>query len=152
MFGPHHQHFLGSRLARTFDELDRPTKCLFHPTFALLLTSIASVHPQVRKAGELLAAMLQERLDSLLVHKLGAVDLCFEYEALGVHQQVTLAALDLLSTVETALFPAHPGRFDRLAIHYPGAGLGIPVQANAQTLTNRRFIFSQMASTRHFLK
>src|SRR5215207_104317 len=87
MFGPHHQHFLGSRLARTFDELDRPTKCLFHPTFALLLTSIASVHPQVRQAGELLADMLQERLDSLLVHKLGAVDLCFEYEALGVHQQ-----------------------------------------------------------------
>jgi hypothetical protein len=38
---------------------------------------------------------------------------------------VLLAALDLLASVEAALFPAHRGALDRLAVHHARAGLGI---------------------------
>jgi hypothetical protein len=40
------------------------------------------------------------------------VNLGFEDETFGVHQQVTLPALDLLSSVITALFSAHGGALD----------------------------------------
>jgi len=40
---------------------------------------------------------MQQRFDPLVIHHLGAVDLGFEHEAFGVHQNVTLAAFDLLA-------------------------------------------------------
>jgi hypothetical protein len=40
------------------------------------------------------------------------MDLCPKYETLGVHQEVALAALDLLSTVVAALFSAHSSSLD----------------------------------------
>jgi hypothetical protein len=49
--------------------------------------------------------MLQ-RLDSLVIHHLCAVDLGFEYETLCVHQDMALTALDLLASVVTALCSA----------------------------------------------
>ena len=56
-----------------------------------------------------------------MVHYLGAVDLCPEYEPLGVHQQVSLMALDLLAAVVSSFFPAYAGALDRLlGIHYAG--------------------------------
>src|ERR687889_536271 len=48
-----------------------------------------------------------------------------------------LPTANLLSAIVTPLFPAHSSRFYRLAIHYPGAGLRIPPQANPQTLSDR---------------
>src|SRR5215217_8375440 len=63
------------------------------------------------------------------------MDLCLEHETLGVYQQVTLTALNLLASVVTTLFSAHSGRFDRLGIHYACAGLRISLQANPQAVS-----------------
>jgi hypothetical protein len=38
---------------------------------------------------------------------------------------MSLASFDLLGTVVSSPFSAHPGRFDRLAIHHASARLGI---------------------------
>ena len=57
------------------------------------------------RRGEPLVGSPQQRLDPLVIHHLGAVDLGLEHQALGVHQQVTLTALDLLASVVTALSP-----------------------------------------------
>jgi hypothetical protein len=59
------------------------------------------------------------------------VDLGFEDETFRVHQQVTLAALDLLASVVTALFSAYCSSLYRLRIHYACTGLRIPLQANS---------------------
>src|SRR5919107_2601612 len=89
------------------------------------------------KAWERLAGTPQQRLDSLLIHKLGAVNYGLEHETFGVHQQMSLPTAYLLSAVVTTLFPAYSSRFDRLAVYYPGAGLRIPLQANPQPLSDR---------------
>jgi hypothetical protein len=60
------------------------------------------------------------------------VDLGFEYETLCVHQDVALAALDLLATIVTALLCA---TLDRLGINQASAGLCISVQANPQAFS-----------------
>jgi len=66
-----------------------------------------------------------------VVQNLGAVDLGFEHQALGIHQQVTLTALYLLAPVVAALFSAHRGTLNRLAIDHARAGLRISLQANS---------------------
>jgi hypothetical protein len=59
----------------------------------------------------------------LKVHHLGTFrDLGFEYETLCVHQDVALAAIDLLATIVTALLCA---TLDRLGINHACAGLWI---------------------------
>jgi hypothetical protein len=65
------------------------------------------------------------------------VNLRFEHESFGVYEQVTLAAFDLLATIVTALSSAHPGRLDRLAIHYACARLGVPVETDPNPLAQR---------------
>jgi hypothetical protein len=76
--------------------------------------------------------MLQEQeLDAVAVLDVGVVDPHFEHQLLRrVHQEVSLASLDLLGAVVSTLFAAHPGRFDRLAVDYPGAGLRVPLQTD----------------------
>src|SRR5215213_10318942 len=64
------------------------------------------------------------------------MNLCLEDETLGVHQQVTLTAFDLLATVVAALFSAHTSGLDRLTIHYAGTRLGISLQADSQTFSD----------------
>jgi hypothetical protein len=61
---------------------------------------------------------MQQPLDPFVIHHLGAVEVGFEDETLGVHQDVALTPFDLLTSVITALFSAHRGAFDRLAIHH----------------------------------
>jgi hypothetical protein len=63
------------------------------------------------------------------------VDLGFEHETLGVYEQVTLTALDLLGSVLTAIFSAYCGTLDRLGIHHPGTWLGISLQANPKAFS-----------------
>jgi len=64
------------------------------------------------------------------------VDLGFEHETLGIHQEVALAPFDLLASVVTSIFSADRGALDRLAIHHPGTGLGISFQANPEALAD----------------
>jgi hypothetical protein len=59
------------------------------------------------------------------------MDLGPEYQALGVHEQMTLSALYLLASVLTSVFSAYSGALYRLAIDYAGAGLRISLQADA---------------------
>jgi hypothetical protein len=47
---------------------------------------------------------------------------------------MSLSAPDLLTTIVATFLSSYSGRFDRLAIHYAGAGLKISLQANPQTL------------------
>src|SRR5688572_1153847 len=61
----------------------------------------------------------------------------FEHQPLGVHQQVTLAALDLLATIVTALLSTYACRLDRLRIHYASSRLRVSLQANPQALAER---------------
>jgi len=58
------------------------------------------------------------------------MNLGFEDEAFGVHEEVTLTALDLLASVLTPIFSTYSGSFYRLGIDYASAGLRIPFQAN----------------------
>jgi len=65
------------------------------------------------------------------------VDLGFEHETFGVHQDVALSAFDLLGSYSiTALFSAHRGGLHRLRVHHPSAWLGIPSQADSQPFSD----------------
>jgi hypothetical protein len=66
---------------------------------------------------------------------------------------MTLSALDLLTPVVTALFSAHPGALDRLAVHHARAGLRISAQANPEAFSDGSVDPLPGAfSIRHFLK
>jgi hypothetical protein len=95
-----------------------------------------AIHPQMTEAGKLRLCPIQQRLDPLIVHYLGTVDLRLEDETLSVHQDVTLTPFDLLTSVVTPIFAAYRGALDRLGIHHPGTGLGISVQANPEALAD----------------
>ena len=49
---------------------------------------------------------------------------------------MAFAASNLLVPVVTALFAAHRGTLDRLAIHHACAGVGISLQANPKALAD----------------
>src|ERR671910_33308 len=78
--------------------------------------------------------MIQQHLDALVVHDLCAHDLCLEYEAFGVYQQMSLTALYPLPVVVAAFFSTHAGRLDRLRIDDTRARLRVPVESNPQPL------------------
>src|SRR5215208_2938406 len=63
------------------------------------------------------------------------MDLCLEDETLRVHQDVTLAAFDLLSPVVTPILSTHCGTLDRLGIDHACAGLRISFQANPRAFS-----------------
>ena len=60
-----------------------------------------------------------------------------EHQSLGVHQQVTLAALDLLATIITALLSTYASRLDRLGIHYASGRLRVSLQADPKAFAER---------------
>jgi hypothetical protein len=64
------------------------------------------------------------------------VHLGFQYEALGVHQQLSLPAANLLAAVVSSRLTAHPARLCRLRVHYRGTGLGISPEPSAQELAD----------------
>src|ERR687898_3237280 len=76
----------------------------------------------------------QQHLDALVVHDLCAHDLCLEYEAFSVYQQMSLTALYLLPAIVAALFSTHAGRLDRLAIDYSSTGLRVSLEAHPHPL------------------
>ena len=77
----------------------------------------------------------------------------FEHQPLGVHQQVTLSAFDLLATIITALLSTYASRLDRLGIHYAGSRLRVSLQASPKAFAERSIDpLSQVPSIRHFLK
>ena len=75
------------------------------------------------------------------------MDLRFEDEAFGVHQQMPLSSFYLLGAVETPVLPAHRGALYRLGVHYSGAGLGVPFQADPEAFSRMaRLTLSQVPS------
>lgn len=76
-----------------------------------------------------------------------------QYQALRIHQKVTLSALDLLAPAVAAFFATHISSFDRLAVDYACAGLRIAPEANPQTFSRTTWcILSQVPSKRQVLK
>src|SRR5215203_1374866 len=51
---------------------------------------------------------------------------------------MALSTLHLLASVVAALFSTHPGSLYRLAIHYGGAGLRVPLETDPDPLTQGR--------------
>src|SRR3954466_9960911 len=86
------------------------------------------------EARERSVGSFKERLDPLVIHHFGTVNLGLEHESFGVYEQVALSAFHLLSTVVASLLPAHACGLDRLAVHHPGARFGISVLAHPHTL------------------
>jgi hypothetical protein len=86
------------------------------------------------EAWKVFGCEIQQNFDALSVLYLCAMDLGFEHQTLRVHQQVALAALDLLATVIAALFSTYPGSFDRLAVHYSCTGLRVSLEAHPHSL------------------
>src|SRR5215203_4875555 len=107
LLGPDLSHLLGNRLWGLAHHLDAQPEDLLGPLSAP--TPIASVHPQVLQARELGPRRLQQQLDAILVVHLGAVYLGFEHQTFSIHQQVPLAATNLLATVIASLLSAHSG-------------------------------------------
>src|SRR5215207_2125586 len=136
LLSPSHKHFLWSRLAGTLNELHTPSECLLYPILAPIFSPVAGVYPQMFEAGEVHICSLQERLDPVPVHHLGAVNLRLEHESFRIHQQMALTTFDLLATVVTSVFPAYPGSLYRLAIHNASAGLRVSLQANPKTFSD----------------
>jgi hypothetical protein len=64
------------------------------------------------------------------------VNLDLEHKAFGIYEQMSLSTADLLATVVTPIFSAHAGRFDRLRVNYPGTGLRVTPEPDAQALAN----------------
>src|ERR671920_2438421 len=62
---PHPKHLFGGGLARTLHEIHTPSQSLLHPVLALVLSTVACVHPQMTQARESLLGSMQQRLDSL---------------------------------------------------------------------------------------
>src|SRR5215212_5900844 len=80
--------------------------------------------------------MLQQRLDPVAISDTCTMNFRPQYQALRIHQKVTLSALDLLATVVAAFFATHISSFDRLAVDYACAGLRIAPETNPQTFAH----------------
>ena len=102
-------------------DLDTQPELLLYPLFAPAL--VTHVYPQMREARKALAGGLQQQLDPVLVGYLGAVYLGFEHQGFRIHEQVSLAAADLLAAIVAPLFATGPARLGRLGINYSCAGL-----------------------------
>ncbi len=134
LLGPRHKHLFEGGLARTLDPFHAPSQNLLYPVLALVLPPVTAVRPRVLRARERFAGVLQERLDPPVIHHLGAVDLRFEHEALGVYPDMSLSALHLLAAVVSSLLSSHARAPERPVIHHAGARTRIPSDAHAQTL------------------
>src|SRR4051794_16668017 len=82
LFGPFpcppHQHHLGGGLFRTLHQIHAPAQGFLYPVRPLVLSAVTRIQPQMREAGKALVRLAQQRLDALVVHDLGAVDLRLE--------------------------------------------------------------------------
>jgi hypothetical protein len=109
--------------------LNPPAQMSFNPRPSS--ASVTLIHPDVTQPGELLLPPCQQQGDSGSVLKWGTVHFSFQYQALGVHQQMTLAPVHLFSPVITT-DTAHHCSLDRLAVQDACAGLGIPPHLGPQ--------------------
>jgi hypothetical protein len=62
------------------------------------------------------------------------MDVHGEHEALSIHEQMPLPALDLLGAVIASL-PSHSRGFDALTVNDAGAGMRLPASGYAEPLT-----------------
>ena len=95
---------------------------------------------------------LQQRLDAVAIRDTRTMNFGPEYQALRIHQKVTLSALDLLAPVVAALFATHISSFDRLAVDYACAGLRIAPEGTRRRSRTTWCILSQVPSKRQVLK
>src|SRR5215213_6910210 len=115
------------------NDLDAQAEHLFDPVLAPAL--VPCIHPQVRKTRKAISYTLQQQLDPVLVGDLGAVNLGLQDQSLRIHEQVSLPTANLLTTVVSPRFSAHPGSLCRLGIHYSSTGLRASPQPYSQAFT-----------------
>ena|SRR5215217_789883 len=153
LLGPRHQHLLGSGLTWTLDDIHAPPQRLPDPVGTLLLSAVAGIHPQMAEARKSRICPMQQRLDPFVIHHLGAVDLGFEHETLGIHQEVALAPFDLLASVVTSIFSADRGALETDWLSTtPALGWGSLFKRTLRRWRIARLILSQVPSIRHCLK
>jgi hypothetical protein len=79
LLGPHYKHLFGGGLSRTLNKLHTPPQGLLDPVLALVLSTVAGVEPQVRKAWKLYICPPKQHLDPVPIHVVGGVYLGFEH-------------------------------------------------------------------------
>jgi hypothetical protein len=94
---------------------------------------VSLIHPEVTQPWELLLRPCQQQGDSGSILKRSAVHFGFQYQALGVQQQMTFAAVHLFSSIITPN-TAHHGSLGPLAVQDSCTGLGIPPHLGPQLL------------------
>lgn len=89
-------------------DLCTPSELLLDPLFTFVLTFVAAIKPDVRQARQLrFDASCKQQLDTVTIHDVCAMNLCFQHKALRIDQHMTLAAFNLLTAVEAALLTAN---------------------------------------------
>ena len=144
--------FNDNRLLGLAHHLDAQPEDLLGPLSAP--TPVAGVHPQVLKARKLDPRGLQHQLDAILVVYPGAVYLGSEHQTFSIHQQVPLAAADLLlAPVVASLLSAHSaGRLRGLGVHdIPALGCGSLPTCDCKCSRSPAFRCFHVPSMRHLL-
>ena len=113
------------------DNLDRPAQLALDPFLAA--AGIALVHPDMAQPRELLGGAREQQRYGGAILQGRRVDLHPQDQALRVHQEMPLAAAELLGPV-VAPYPADAGGLDGLAIDNPSARLGIPPGMDPEVL------------------
>ena len=114
-------------------DLCGPSQNPLHPARTLVFSGVTGVQPQVAEAlGQTVTrGDIQQELDALPILDFRTMNPSFEHQTLRVYQQVPFSSFDLLGSVVTARFAAYARGLDRLAIHYRGTGLRVPLQAHS---------------------
>ena len=72
-------------------DLGRPAQGPLHPAGAFVFSGVSGVHPHVRETlGESASHRFEQELDTVAVLDVCAVNLGFEHQTLGVHEQMAL--------------------------------------------------------------
>ena len=80
----------------------------------------------------------QQQLDTVLIGNLGAVNLSLEHQPFRIHQEMALSAAYLLPAIVAPSFAAYSGRFGRLGVDHPRAGVWVSPQPYPQALAQCR--------------
>jgi hypothetical protein len=86
---------------------------------------ITAVSPQLADVREAHGHISQHQLRTITITDVGCIHLEGQGQALGIHDQVPLAAVDLLAAVETTFWATHIRGLDTLAVDDCGTRLHI---------------------------
>ncbi len=124
------QHLEAFGLVGALDDIERPRADLAERV-PELVTGIAAVGEQVAQPWEAVDDPGQHQRRSIAILDIGRMDHGMNQVALGIGQDMALAALDLLARVIAAR-PAGFGGFDALTVDHPGTGRSLAAMGFAR--------------------